>query len=294
MDALVTLAGVTKTFDDLTAVDDVSLDVAPGEIVGMLGPNGAGKTTVLSMVLGLRRPTAGTVTLFGGDPTDPRSRQRLGSTPQQSAVPEALRVREALEIVSAHYVAPTPIRDIIDEFGLGEVARKQCGALSGGWQRRLAVAMAFIGNPSLVVLDEPTTGLDIEARQTLWQTLRARHRDGCTIIVTSHHLEEIEALAERVIVMDEGRVLADDTLATVIDQVAMRQLALRADGDALARLETPASITAADNGRVTVLSTDADDFVRELVTSGIPFTDLAVRGATLEEAFLSITKGSER
>ncbi|GGA66012.1 ABC transporter ATP-binding protein [Pseudoclavibacter endophyticus] len=260
----------------------------------MLGPNGAGKSTLLSLLLGLRRPTAGRVLLFGGDPGDPAFRQRVGSTPQRSAVPEALRAREALEIVSAHYVTPTPVDDIIDEFGLGEVARKQCGSLSGGWQRRLAVAMAFVGTPSLVVLDEPTTGLDVEARTTLWDALRARHAAGCTIIVTSHHLEEIEALAQRVVVMDGGRVLADDDLPAVLARVSRRRVALRADVRQLESLDAASDVRASDDGRATVLTADADAFVRELVASGIPFSDLAVRGATLEEAFLTITKGSER
>lgn len=293
---LVALRDVTKTFGPVTAVDGVSFAVSAGECVGMLGPNGAGKSTVLSMILGLRRATSGGVELFGGDPADPAARQRLGSTPQQSAVPEALRVTEALDIVAAHYADPTPRDEIVEEFGLGEVARKQCGSLSGGWQRRLAVAMAFVGSPALVVLDEPTTGLDLDARSTLWQALRARNEAGCTVIVTSHHLEEIEALARRVIVMDRGRVLADDTLPRILERVAMRRISLRGvEAAALARLDHRARVEHdAETGLATVFSGDADRFVRELVASGAPFSDLAVRGATLEEAFLAITKGNAR
>lgn len=290
---LVAVRDVTKTFGAVTAVEHASFDVSSGDCVGLLGPNGAGKSTVLSMILGLRRPSSGRVELFGGDPGDPATRQRLGSTPQQSAVPEALRVTEALDIVAAHYVAPTPRDEIIDEFGLGEVARKQCGSLSGGWQRRLAVAMAFVGTPELVVLDEPTTGLDVDARSSLWHALRARNEAGCTVIVTSHHLDEIEALAQRVIVMDRGRVLADDALTRILDRVAMRRISLRGvDAATLAGIDPRARVEVdAHDGAATVLTGDADRFVRDLVAAGAPFSELSVRGATLEEAFLAITKG---
>ena len=292
MTALATLHGVSKAFGPLTAVDDVTVEIRAGECVGLLGPNGAGKTTVLSMLLGLRRPSAGTVRLFDGDPADARSRLRLGSTPQQSAFPESLRVCEALEFAAAHYPAPMRVDAILDEFGLTPKARASCGSLSGGWQRRLAVAMAFVGDPQLVLLDEPTTGLDLEARAQLWAALRARHAAGCTILVTSHHLDEIEALAQRVVVMDRGHILADDALASILDRVAMRHVTLRGvEPETLRRLDPAATATTADDGQVTVLTPDADRFVRELVGAGAPFTDLSVRGATLEEAFLAITKG---
>lgn len=289
MTTLIHTDGLTKRFGDHLALDSVSVDIRSGESVGLLGPNGAGKTTLLSLVEGLRAPTSGTVRLFGGDPRDARSRTRLGSTPQATALPETLRVTEVLDLVAAHYPNPAPRERIVDEFGLGELLRKQCGSLSGGQQRRVAVALAFVGDPELVLLDEPTTGLDVDGRRALWHAVRARQTAGCTIVVTSHHLEEIEELASRVIVMDRGRVRADDTLAAIVAGVSRRRVSLAGvDIDHLQRLDPDAVLTGEGN-TVTALVFDADAFVRALVASEAQFTDLTVRGATLEEAFLALT-----
>jgi ABC-2 type transport system ATP-binding protein len=289
MNTLIRTSGLTKRFGEHIALDSVSVDIHAGESVGLLGPNGAGKTTLLSLIEGLRAPTSGTVRLFDGDPRDAASRSRLGSTPQATALPETLRVNEVLDLVAAHYPKPAPRERIVDEFGLGELLRKQCGSLSGGQQRRVAVALAFVGDPALVLLDEPTTGLDVDGRRALWQAVRARQAAGCTIVVTSHHLEEIEELASRVIVMDHGRVRADDTLAAIVAGVSRRRVSLAGvDMEQLRRLDPDAVLTS-DGGSVTALVSDADAFVRALVSSQTAFRDIAVRGATLEEAFLALT-----
>lgn len=294
MTALVSAQAVTKRYGDVTALDGVTLDIHAGECVGLLGPNGAGKTTLLSLVEGLRAPTSGGVRLFGGDPRDAASRVRMGSTPQATALPEALRVGEVIDLVAAHYPHPAPRGRIIDEFHLGPLLRQQCGALSGGQQRRVAVALAFVGDPELVLLDEPTTGLDVDARRALWDAVRARHAAGCAVVVTSHHLEEIEQLAERVVVIDEGVVRADDTLAAVVASVARRRVTLTGvDPDEIRRLDPTASVTVdvtADGSVVTAVVADSDALVRALVTRNRPFADLTVRGATLEEAFLTLTR----
>jgi len=294
MTALVSAQAVTKRYGDVTALDGVTLDIHAGECVGLLGPNGAGKTTLLSLVEGLRAPTSGGVRLFAGDPRDAASRVRMGSTPQATALPEALRVGEVIDLVAAHYPHPAPRGRIIGEFDLGPLLRQQCGALSGGQQRRVAVALAFVGDPELVLLDEPTTGLDVDARRALWDAVRARHAAGCAVVVTSHHLEEIEQLAERVVVIDEGVVRADDTLAAVVASVARRRVALTGvDPDEIRRLDPTASVTVdvtADGSVVTAVVADSDALVRALVTQNRPFADLTVRGATLEEAFLTLTR----
>jgi len=292
MTAIVSARALTKRFGSTLALDDVSIDIGPGECVGLLGPNGAGKTTFLSLVEGLRTPSSGTVRLFGGDPRNPASRVRMGSTPQATALPEVLKVHEVLRYVAAHYPDPSPIPRIIEEFALGPLLAKQCGALSGGQQRRVSVALAFVGDPALVLLDEPTTGLDVDARRALWDTVRARHAAGCAVVVTSHHLEEVEQLAERVIVMTDGAVRADDSLGTIVASVARRRVTLRGiDADTVRRLDPAASVTAVDD-TVTAVLADSDAFVRALVDRGLPFTDLTVRGATLEEAFLSLTRSA--
>ncbi|WP_062138070.1 ABC transporter ATP-binding protein [Demequina aestuarii] len=280
---------LTKTFGDVTALAEVDLDIHAGECVGLLGPNGAGKTTLLTMAQGLRRPTSGHVRLFGGDPLDAASRTALGSTPQATALPEALRVGEVLDFIAAHYPTPAPRDSIVEEFDLGPLVSKQCGSLSGGQQRRVAVALAFVGNPDLVLLDEPTTGLDVNARRTLWDAVRARHAAGCAVVVTSHHLEEIEQLARRVVVIDHGRVRADDTLATIVSSVARRRVTLTGVAPGQVRSLAPDAAVTSDDGVVEAVVEDADSLVRSLVAANLPFSNLEVRGATLEEAFLTLT-----
>jgi ABC-2 type transport system ATP-binding protein len=291
MNTLAHLDHVTRRFGDVTALDDVSFDIRPGQIVGMLGPNGAGKSTLLSLVQGLRRPTSGTVELFGGSPQDARNRRLLGCTPQATALPETLKVGEVVDFVGAHFESPVPRAELLAEFGLTEFARKQTGALSGGQKRRLSVALAFVGRPRLVLLDEPTTGLDVDARRVLWDAIRSQHDRGATVVITSHYLEEIEQLAERVVVIDRGRVLEDDSLGNVLGRVSLRRLTLESDFAAsigelpgVVGLETDAA------GLSTLFSQDSDSLVARLVTSGIPFRNLTVRGATLEEAFLTLTE----
>lgn len=290
MTALAKLDHVTRRFGDVVALDDVSLEFEPGRIVGLLGPNGAGKTTLLSLLEGRRRPTSGRVELFGGNPTDYRTRAALGSTPQETALPPTLRVGEVIDFIGKHFPNRVPTAAIAEEFGLAGLLKRQTGALSGGQKRRLSVALAFVGRPRLVLLDEPTTGLDVDARRTLWEAVRRQHEAGATVILTSHYLEEIEALAERVIVIGQGQVLADDSLSAVVGQVGVRMVRLRTDDpDAAAALPGVVSVQAEDDGSHTLFSRDADETVVALVRSGIRFSDLAVRGATLEEAFLTLT-----
>jgi ABC-2 type transport system ATP-binding protein len=290
MTNLVHLDGVSRRFGDVVALDDVTLSIDSGRIVGLLGPNGAGKTTLLSLIQGLRRPTSGTVKLLGGSPSDHRTRVGLGSTPQETALPATLRVGEVIDYVGAHFENPVPKAELADEFGLTELLRRQTGALSGGQKRRLSVALAFVGRPKLVLLDEPTTGLDVDGRRALWEAVRRQHQAGATVVLTSHYLEEIEALAERVIVIDHGRVLVDDDLSTVVGQVGLRMLRLSTPvPDAISALPEVVETRAEDDGSHTFFARDADLAVTALVQSGIPFSGLTVRGATLEEAFLTLT-----
>jgi ABC-2 type transport system ATP-binding protein len=283
-------AGATRRYGSVVALDDVNLDVHAGEIVGLLGPNGAGKTTLLNLLVGLRRPTAGRVELFGGDPRDAVNRRAIGVTPQETGLPPTLRVGEVVDYVRAHYPDPVDRSELLARFGLDTMARRQTGGLSGGQRRRLAVALAFVGRPRLVFLDEPTTGLDVEARHGLWDGIRAFHADGGTVLLTSHYLEEIEALAARVVVLGQGRILADDTTAAIRNLVGVRRVSLTA-----ARLPPLPGVTSQSSvdGRTNLLTTDSDRLVRELVTSGADFSDLEIRPTSLEEAFLALTSGPQ-
>lgn len=293
MTNLVQLEGVSRRFGDVIALDDVNMTIDPGRIVGLLGPNGAGKTTLLSLVQGLRRPTSGTVTLFGGSPSDYRTRAGLGCTPQETALPPTLKVGEVIDYVGAHFENAIPREELAEEFGLGELLKKQTGALSGGQKRRLSVALAFVGRPKLVLLDEPTTGLDVDGRRTLWDAVRRQHKAGATVVLTSHYLEEIEALAERVIVIGEGRVLVDDSLDAVVNKVGLRMLRFTTPTpEAVTALPEVVEMRAENDGSHTFFVRDADPAVTALVRSGIPFAGLTVRGATLEEAFLTLTSNN--
>ncbi|WP_328422573.1 ABC transporter ATP-binding protein [Micromonospora sp. NBC_00389] len=280
----------SRRYGDVLALDRVDLEVRAGELVGLLGPNGAGKSTLMNLLVGLRRPSSGRVELFGGDPRDPASRRQIGVTPQETGLPGTLRVGEVVDFVSAHYPDPVPRGELLDRFGLGDLARRQTGGLSGGQRRRLAVALAFVGRPRLVLLDEPTTGLDVAARHTLWDAIRAFHDDGGTVLLSSHYLEEVEALARRVVVIGQGRVLADDTVDAVRGIVGVRRVSLVADE----LPELPGVVrTERIDGRLHLLTTDADQLVRALVTAGTAFADLEVRPTSLEEAFLAITAGEQ-
>ncbi|MFF4614901.1 ABC transporter ATP-binding protein [Nonomuraea jabiensis] len=276
----------TRRYGDVLALDRLSLDIRAGELVGLLGPNGAGKSTLINLFVGLRRPTSGTVELFGGSPQDPAMRRGIGVTPQETGLPESLRVGEIVDFVSAHFAKKVDKGELLARFGLDDLAKRQVGGLSGGQKRRLAVALAFAGDPRLVFLDEPTTGLDVEARRSLWEGIRSFHEGGGTVLLTSHYLEEIEALAERVVVVGHGRVLADDTVRAVRDMVGVRRVSLVAEN----LPELPGVIgTEHEDGRTHLMTTDPDRLVVELVRSGTPFSGLEIRPTTLEEAFLTIT-----
>ncbi len=274
-------------FGEVLALDRVSLDVAEGEVVGLLGPNGAGKSTLVGLLTGLRRPTGGRVELCGGDPREPASRLALGVTPQETGLPAALRVGEVVDYVGAHFPDPLPRGEALDAFGLGDLARRQCGGLSGGQRRRVAVALAFVGRPRIVFLDEPSTGLDIEARHALWDGIRAFAAAGGTVVLTSHYLEEVEALARRVVVIGGGRVLADDTVPSIRGLVAIRRVSFTT---AVPPPELPGVVgVERDGGRTHLLTADADRLVRDLVAHDVPFAGLEVRPTSLEEAFLTLT-----
>ena len=289
MTAVARLEEVSKSFGVVHALDDVSYEIPHGEIVALLGPNGSGKTTSLSLLLGLRRPDRGTARLFGHDPTVPATRRRLGTTPQEMAFPGTLRVDEIVDLVRAHYPEPHPTASLLERFGLAELSRRQTGGLSGGERRRLAVALAFAGNPELVVLDEPTTGLDVEARNAVWREIRAMVSSGGTVLLTTHYLEEAEALATKVVVIDRGRVAASGSIDEIRARAGARRISFR-------REPLPPDLAGeiSENGdRVVIHAPHPEQVVRQLVHAGARLEDLDVRSLPLEEA-LRLLPGRDR
>ncbi len=281
------LLDVSRTFGNVLALDHVSVDLRRGELVGLLGPNGAGKSTLISLLCGQRKPSAGRVEIFSGDPRTAKNRVRLGMTPQETGLPPTLRVGEVLNFVASHYPDPMATGPLLERFGLSHKGGSQTGGLSGGQKRRLSLALALVGRPDLILLDEPTTGLDVEARRHVWSAIRDYHGSGGTVLLSSHNMAEVEELARRVVVIDRGRVVADDDVATIRTRVATRRVSLRAE--VLPELLGSERLTS-DGDLHELFTSDSDAVVRELVTSGAEFSDLEVVSASLEEAFVALTR----
>ena len=281
------LRDVTKAFAGNTALSGLDLVLPRGAFVALLGPNGAGKTTALSLLLGLRTPDRGEALLLGGSPLDEDTRRRVGVTPQVSAFPAGLKVREVIAFVAAHYPDPMPEARLFERFGLREVAARQVGGLSGGEQRRLAASLAMVGNPEVVFLDEPSTGLDVVARHQLWDALRSFHDNGGTVLLTTHYLEEAEALAEHIVVINRGRLVAEGTPRDVTSRIALRRVRFRAA--AVPHIK-PVAHSAFEDGVVTLFTPNSDLLVRRLVETQVEFTELEVLPAGLEEAFVRLTR----
>jgi ABC-2 type transport system ATP-binding protein len=205
------LDGVTRRFGAITAVDDLSLHIEPGETVALLGPNGAGKTTAVEVLLGLLKPERGAVRLFGGRPVDAVTRGRVGAMLQDAGLPSGATVAELVGLMRGLYPQPLSLDDALRFTDLEEVADRQSQRLSGGQRQRLRLAMALAGNPELLVLDEPTAALDVEARRAFWARARASVAEGRTLLFATHRLEEADAVADRVLVISRGRLVADGT-----------------------------------------------------------------------------------
>jgi ABC-2 type transport system ATP-binding protein len=288
--AVARLEHVGKAFGAHTALDDVTLEVRTGEVLAVLGPNGAGKTTAVSLLVGLRRPDTGRAVLFGRDPRGPAARTAVGVTPQEAGFPPTLRVGELVDLVRGHYALPARRSDLLERFGLAALERRQAGGLSGGEKRRLAVALAFAGAPRAVFLDEPTTGLDVDARQTLWEAIHGYAHAGGSVLLTTHYLDEAQALAARAVVLDTGRVVAEGTPSELARRLALTRV--RVPGR-LDRQLAGAERVEQGATHATVYTRDADATVRALVSSGVSLDGVEVLPASLEDAFLALTRTRE-
>jgi ABC-2 type transport system ATP-binding protein len=272
------------------AVRSLDLQVRPGELLALLGPNGAGKSTAIGMLTGLTAPTSGAARLFGHDPRDVRARKRLGVMLQASGVPDTLRVRELLTQFRGYYPAPLPMAQVVAAAGLDGLENRMFGELSGGQQRRVLFGIAVAGDPDLVVFDEPTTGLDVEARRSLWATLRELARSGRGVVLTTHYLEEADALADRIVVIDRGVAIAQGRPSEIKARVPGRRVRARSSVSPAVASQWPGVAHAThEGGWLEVLAGSAEPVLRALLDLDPSATDVTVTEPSLEEAFLALT-----
>jgi ABC-2 type transport system ATP-binding protein len=285
------LAGVTHRYGAVEALSNVSLTLSSGHVTALLGPNGAGKTTVVRLLTGLAKPTVGTARLFGGNPQSVAARRQLGVMLQVARVPEVLTVREHIHLFSSYYPAPLPLSKVLEVAGLESLADRRYGQLSGGEKQRTLFALALCGNPRLFFLDEPTVGMDVESRRRFWAGVRALVAAGRSILLTTHYLEEADALASRIVVLNRGRLVADGTPASIKQQAAGRQIQCQTRLARAALLALPGVQRVDDeppNG-VRLLTTDSDQTLRALLRQDETACNLDVRSVGLEDAFLALT-----
>ena len=286
------LVRVTKRFGAVCALDGLSLDVDSDTTVAVLGPNGAGKSTLIALLLGLRRPDAGVVRLLGENPRLGTARAAVGYAPQEVGFPPTLKVREIAALVARHFPAAPDPADLLDRFGILQIAGRQAGGLSGGQRRRLAVALAFLGRPRLIVLDEPTAGLDSEGRRAVWTAIDSARRRGSAVLLATHHLDEAEGAASRVVAVARGRVVADGTVAEIKARAGLTRVSIASPpGHDVPSWLAPGP---ARNGRVSVDVTDAGALVERLVREGVPLSGLEVRPLGLEEALDALLETEAR
>ncbi len=285
------LHAVRKTYGAQRALDGVDLRLARGQLLALLGPNGAGKSTAIALLLGLTRADAGTVRLFGADPQTLAPRRRIGVMLQNSALPDTLRVGELLRMTANYYPRPRALAECAELAGIGDLLPRPYGKLSGGEQRRVQFALALCGRPEVMFLDEPTVGMDIAARERLWATLRALVGEGCAVLLTTHYLEEAEALADRVVVLAQGCVLAAGSVEELRARSAGARIRCRSALDADTLRAWPGVQSCACAAGVLTLSVrEPEPVLRRLLAEDATLGALEVRRAGLAEAFTELTR----
>ncbi|MDN5860173.1 MAG: ABC transporter ATP-binding protein [Pseudonocardia sp.] len=289
--------GVEHRYGAVPALRGIDLEVAPGECVALLGPNGAGKTTLIGLATGLLAVQAGRVAVVGGDPRRAATRRRLGVVQQQMGFPRTLTVAELVRGAAVRAGRPaTAAVPALVEVGISELASRRSAKLSGGQRQRLALAMALVGDPDLLLLDEPTVGLDVTARRAFWQTIAARRDAGAGVLLTTHVVEEAAAMADRVVVLHEGRVVATGAPSELTARLPDRTVSARTTIAAADVAALPGALAVtADGERLRVSSTSPEDLLRGWLAADPRLADLRVEGAGLEQALVSlITPDTDR
>lgn len=285
------LEGVNKNYGSVRALRGVDFRVRAGEIVALLGPNGAGKTTAVKLLLGLMQPNAGRARVFGGDPTNPENRMRTGAMLQVGRVPETLRVREHIDLFSTYYQKPMAFAEVLAAAGLEKLRDRKFGDLSGGQRQRVLFALAICGDPDLLFLDEPTVGLDVEARRMLWDEIRRMVARGKTVLLTTHYLQEADALADRVAVINQGEIIAQGTPSEIKAKTAGKRIRCITSLSVNTLRQIPGvTEVREDREAVELHAVEAEPIVRELLARDAGLAGLEVTSAGLEEAFLALTQ----
>ena len=289
--ALACLRGAVKSYGALRALDGIDLELHRGELLALLGPNGAGKTTAISLLLGLVRADAGEVRLFGMDPQRIEARRGIGVMLQDAKLPETLRVGELIRLTASYYPAPRGVAESAELAGIADLLDRPYGKLSGGQQRRVQFALALCGRPKLLFLDEPTVGMDIEARQKLWQAIRHLVAEGNGVVLTTHYLEEAEALADRVCVMARGKLISEGSVEALRARIALKRVWCATKLPLAEIAAWPEVAEARSDGERLCLSTEhVELLVRRLLAQDDSLSALEVRAAGLAEAFTELTR----
>jgi ABC-2 type transport system ATP-binding protein len=285
------LEAVSKNYEEVRALRNVNFSVRAGQVVALLGPNGAGKTTAVKLLLGLIQPNSGKARVFGGNPTNPQNRVRTGAMLQVGKVPETLRVREHIDLFSSYYPKPMPLAEVLAAAGLEKLRDRKFGDLSGGQRQRTLFALAICGNPDLLFLDEPTVGLDVEARRALWEEIRRLVDRGKTVLLTTHYLEEADALADRIAVINQGETIAEGTPGEIKSQTSGKRIRCITALSLASVLQIPGVAEAKqDREAVEIHAREAEPVVRALLARDQSLSGLEVTSAGLEEAFLALTQ----
>ncbi|MFF7135178.1 ABC-2 type transport system ATP-binding protein [Streptomyces sp. SAI-126] len=287
---------VSKAYGEVRAVDGLTLTLRPGETVALLGPNGAGKSTSLDLLLGLKQPDSGSVRLFGTSPREAIVAGRVGAMLQSGGLMDEVTVAELVRLACDLHPKPYKANDVLARAGIAQIADRRVNKLSGGQAQRVRFALATAGDSDLIVLDEPTTGMDVTTRQAFWATMREQADQGRTVLFATHYLEEADAIADRVLVLHRGRLLADGTAAEIKAKAGARRIAFDLEGtiDEAALRNLPFLSAVDISGQtVRIQSTDADATVHALYGLGVYPRNLEVAGLGLEQAFVAITAAEE-
>ncbi|ALS36732.1 ABC-2 type transport system ATP-binding protein [Enterococcus rotai] len=290
---MITVNQLTKTINKKIILKQVSLNVNKGEIIALVGPNGAGKTTLINCLIGLIRPTTGEINLFGAKPLNKKNKMKLGVMQQESTTLDNVKVKELLTLFRSFYLNPLSLEDLLDITGLNEHQNTYTTKLSGGQKRRLTFGLSIIGNPELLFLDEPTTGMDVTSRKMFWEKIQILKEQGKTIILTTHYLEEIEKVATRILLMKQGEIVHDGTLESIQAEMLQNKVSFQLvddhDETKLGDLPYVSSIEKKENN-VTLYTANSDETLIELFTTEIKFKNLLIIPGNLETVFNTLVE----